>query len=186
MPNSFKILTHTYSKEKIKAYAEKAASETGKDFVRVSSIESYNNNLEVKKPNIIKRILFFLFNSKPYLGYMISIIIPALLMLPLALNDFAHGGFIFLFLGAFVGFVAGSFIFPRLVKNCPVCKSFGKCKSIFSYTIDYREHTEKRRSNNGTILTYLVRREFNLKVMECKKCKGRKIELVMENKESLV
>ena len=186
MANSFKILTHTYSQEKIKSYAEKAANETGKDFVRANNIESHNNSLDNKTPSIIKRILFFLFNTRPYLGFLVSVLIPTLIMLPFSLKDFAHGGFIFLFLGAFIGFVAGSFIFPKLIKNCPLCKSFGKCRSIFSYTISFNEHTEKRRNNNGAILNVLVREEFNLKVMECTKCKGRKLELLMEKKESLL
>ncbi len=60
------------------------------------------------------------------------------------------------------------------------------CTEIFEYSLAHQDHTEGRLSDNGAELTVRVRNEMVLVVLECKRCKSRKIEVVIRECEKLL
>lgn len=178
------ILTHKCKPEELKAVSEQVAEKSGKEWVTTESIRQYNLSHAPDNMNAVQKAIRFLFVEHPYIGFLCFLLIPPVLLLPVAMSV-PSMSFIVLGFGAFIGFVVGSFIFPNLVSSCKICGAIKKCKQIFSYCLDYEEHTEKRYSN-GVQYKYLVREETVFCIYECEKCKGRKIELLKQTKEKRI
>ena len=113
---------------------------------------------------------------------MCFLLVPPIILLPLAITAYGTVNYIVLGFGMFIGFVLGSFIFPNLVSSCKECGAINKCKRIFTHRLEYEDHTEERYSN-GVRYKYLVREETVFNVYECEKCKGRKIEVLRQKRE---
>ena len=170
------IRTRKFTKEQLSDISERIAEESGEEWVTAKSIEAYNRSLNVKKGGKFSEIFWFLINDKPALGHLCITLVPTVIILPF---NICLG-----VVTAFLLWVAGSFIYPMIFKNCSVCRSLKSCEQIFSYTIDANEHTESRRTDDrGTRTKVRVRNEVAFVVMQCKKCKGRKIEIIALNKE---
>ena len=170
------ILTHKYTPESLKDLSEKVAEESGEEWVTTESIRQHNEALNVNLSDV-QKVIKYLFVDHPYIGFLCFLLAPVILLLPLAIFE----PFI-LIIGLFVGFVVGSFIFPNLVSSCKVCGAIKKCKRIFTHCLEFEDHTEERYSNNVRF-KYLVRMETVFCVYECEKCKGRKIEVIIQKKE---
>ena len=170
------ILTHKYKPESLKALSEEVAEESGEEWVTTESISEYNEALNLNLSNV-QKIVRYLFVEHPYIGFLCFLFLPVIVLLPLAI----FAPFI-LFIGLFVGFFVGSFIFPNIVSSCRVCGAIKKCEPIFTHCLEFEEHTEVRHSN-GAICKYLVRVETVFCIYECEKCKGRKIEVLILQKE---
>ena len=175
------ILTHKIKPEDLQGLSEEVAQKSEKDWVTAEKIQQYNASLNVGELGIVKKIVRFLFVAHPYVGFLCAMLLPVLILLPVALS-MPYVAFYILIPGLFIGFFLGSFIFPNLVSSCKTCGALKKCERIFTYCITYDEHTEKRYSN-GVTYKYLVREETVFCVYECKKCKARKIEILQEVKE---
>ena len=173
------ILTRKFKAEDLKILSEKIAQESGESWITKSNLDSYNKSLSNKDPGTFKKIIIFLFMTHPNIGFLTAMLIPPVLLLPIALTSTP----LILFFGLFIGFVVGSFIFPALVKNCMICGSFKSSERIFTYCLDFDEHTEERISKNGVRTKHRVRNETVFCVYECNKCKARKIEVLKQTKE---
>ncbi|MBR2965677.1 MAG: hypothetical protein IKC34_03910 [Clostridia bacterium] len=169
------IRTHKFSTEELIETSNYVAEKTGDDWVSYQSIKNHNENLGFPGCSKFKKVVGFLFIDHPYIGFFCAIVVPALLLLPLGVLGTAFG--------AFIGFVAGSFIFPALFTDCKICKSLKSCNQVYSYALTTDEHTEQRRQQNGSYINVRVRKELAFVVLECKKCKGRKIEIILCTKE---
>lgn len=181
------ILTHQLDQNDLKEYSEEAAEKNGEDWVTTESIQKYNDSLNLNTLSAIKKIVRFLFVLHPYIGYFCCILLPMVIAFPLSII-FPDLSFSFIFLGIFgmfIGFVAGSFIFPSLVTSCKKCGSIKKCECIFTHCLEYEDHTEKRYSN-GVQYKYLVRDEIVFCIYECENCKSRKIEVLKQRKEKRI
>jgi len=172
------IMTHKFKSEEIRMTSEEVAQKSGKDWVSVDSINQYNATSVTKKLNVFEKIVRFLFVLHPYVGLIVSTLTPPILLLPVAANALFGVNFFILAMGALAGWVAGSFIFPGLVSSCKICGAIRKCEQIYKYCLHFEEHTEERVSNNVRY-KYLVRNELAFCVYECKKCKARKIEILL-------
>ena len=175
------ILTHKFKPESLKTLSEKVAEESGEEWVTTESIQRYNESLDLKL-NVVNKIVRFLFVAHPYIGFLCFLLIPPIILLPVAITSYGTINYILLGFGMFIGFVVGSFIFPNLVSSCKVCGAIKKCKQIFTHCLEHEDHTEERYSN-GVCYKYLVRLETVFCVYECGKCKGRKIEVLRQKKE---
>lgn len=178
------IVTHKLKPEELKAISEKVAEDSGEERVTTEAIRQYNESHSVNELNVIRKIIRFLFVLHPYLGFMCFLLIPPIILLPIAIQV-PSVGIVALGFGVFIGFFIGSFIFPNLVTSCKTCGSIKKSKRIFTHCLEFEDHTEKRYSN-GIQYKYLVRDETVFCVYECEKCKSRKIEILRQKKEKRI
>lgn len=174
------IMTHKFKPEALKALSEQVAENSGEEWVTTESIQHYNAGLNLNL-NVINKIVRFLFVAHPYIGFLCFLLVPPIILLPVAITEYGIN-YILLGFGMFIGFVVGSFIFPNLVSSCKVCGAIKKSKQIFTHCLEFEEHTEKRYSN-GVCSKYLVRLETVFCIFECEKCKGRKIEVLKQVKK---
>ena len=176
------IMTHKYKPDALRELSEQVAEDCGEDWVTTESIQQYNAALDLNL-NVIKKIIKFLFVSHPYIGFLCVLLLPPIILLPVALN--AQGlTVVILGGGLFIGFVVGSFIFPNLVSSCKLCGSIRKSERIFTHCLEFEEYTEERYSEEYDVrYKYLVRSEIVFCIYECEKCKGRKIEILKLTKE---
>ena len=176
------ILTHKFTPEEIRQGSEEVAQKSGEDWVTVDSINQYNAAHVPEQLNTFKKIVRF-FVLHPRLWHTICTLTLPILFLPLVLNPMlTDTGIVSAILGAFIGFVIGSFIYPALPSSCKICGAIKKCEQIYTYCLHAEEHTEKRWSNHVQY-KYLVRKECVFCIYECKKCKSRKIEILIVEKE---
>ncbi len=173
-----KINTRQYKKEGLIELSKKVAEESGTEWVDYEQIEEYNHSLKIAPAGALKKAIWFCINDQPYVAVLICTVlfgvIFALIMPLLAV------------FGAILGLCLSSFLVPALYKNCSLCRSRKSCEKIFEHVISYQQHTEKRRKDNGTEISVTVRNENVFVVLECKKCKGRKIEIISRQKEKLL
>ena len=174
------ILTHKLNSEDLIVLSEKVAKDSGEEWITAESIQKYNATLNLQT-NVVNKIIKFLFVLHPYIGFLCFLLVPPIILLPIAITPYGIN-YIILVVGAFIGFFLGSFIFPNLVSSCKACGALKKCNRIFAHCLEYEEHTEERFSN-GVRYKYLVRSESVFCVYECKKCRSRKIEILKEQKE---
>ena len=152
------ILTHKFTPEEIRQGSEEVAQKSGEDWVTVDSINQYNASHVPEQLNTFKKFVRF-FVLHPRLGHIICTLTLPILFLPLALNPmFAEVVMVGGIMGAFIGFVVGSFIYPALPSSCKICGAIKKCEQIYTYCLHAEEHTEKRWSNHVQY-KYLVRKE---------------------------
>ncbi len=172
------IKTRSYQKDALAALSKKVAEESETAWVDLDEIEAYNRGLGVKEAGAPRKAFWFCVHDKPYLALIICMVV--LGGICWLINPFLG------VLGAFLGFVGASFLFPALYSNCSLCRSLKSCNKVFEHVLNYQQHQEKRVQDNGAEITVLVRQEEVFVVLECQKCKGRKIEIIRRQREKVL
>lgn len=183
-----KIKTREYGKAEIERISRMVAEETGEEWVAADRIEAYNRSLDIKECGPLRKVFWFIVNDHPLIGLTICTLMFSIIIgiIGCIISGSVLSITIWMLLGAIPGWFVGSFLYPGLVKNCNVCRSMRKCDQVFEYTLSHSDHTEHRKENDTTTVKVRVSDQLVFAVMECRKCGGRKIEILAVTKEILL
>ena len=177
------VKTRKYTAAEIVALTERAARDSGEEWVSMDSIAAYNKRIGARRRGPV-RILAFLFLDRPLIGFILTLAVFVGISIPIALALSEYALFVII-AGALLGVYIGSHCFTRALSGCHFCARPKGCRVVFVYPLEHSD-TIERVKLNGRQVTLSVRDQTDLVVMECHRCKGRKIEVARKITERVV
>ena len=81
------ILTHKLNSNDLSVISRKASEDSGEDWVTAENIQHYNATLNPQL-NVINKIVRFLFVLHPYIGFLCSLLVPPIILLPISITPY--------------------------------------------------------------------------------------------------
>ncbi len=156
------------------------AEESGCEDYTLERIEEHNAARKIPEKTQVKKLIWLATHKFVNLAFALTIVISGLVFTLIVGIATGFVGTVYLFgtiIGAFAGFVVGSFLFPLQVnrKNCGTCETLLSRRELYRKKLSSEEHID-RSSNPWRLVettTYAV-------VIECRSCGERTVEVVKE------
>lgn len=177
------VKTRKYTAAEVVALTDRAARESGEKWISTDAIAAYNKRIGARRRGPI-RIIAFLFLDHPLVGFILTLLCFIGISIPIALALSEYALFVIL-AGALLGVYIGSHCFIRALSGCHFCARPKGCRVVYIYPIEHTDSVERVKLN-GRRVTVSVHDHTDLLVMECRRCKGRKVEIARKVTERVV
>lgn len=184
------VVTDSISQEQLTKLSHIIAEESGCEDYTLERIEEHNTARKLPEKTQIKKLIWLATHKFIYLAYALAIVISGLVFTLIVGIATGFVGTVYLFgtiIGAFVGFVLGSYIFPLHVniKNCDRCETLLARRELYRKKIDSEKDVEKvnvynNRSQKFANEAHLVETTLYAVIYECKSCGTRALEVIRE------